>query len=232
LRRLTLLIPALNEENAISETVNSLYSVAKEVLDDVEIIIVNDGSTDNTGEIINQLAAENSAILTIHHNQPQGLGYIFREGIAKAKFEFLSFIPGDNAYNASSLKPFFEAVSSTDMVLGYRINQSQTRQLYRVFISLAYSFVMRLLFAPAVRDFHAIQVFPVQRVRALRLTSTVSQVEFIVKLLRSGVTYTQIPVELNSDKSGKSRSLRWKTFVSVFKMVIHLLLPRHTSSEK
>lgn len=223
MRKLTLLIPALNEEASVAETVNSLYEVARQVLEDVEVIVVNDGSSDNTGPIVDSLAKKNPAIVAVHHDQPKGLGFIFREGIEKAKFDYLTFIPGDNAYNAESLKTFFAVVGSADMILGYRTNQIQARLFHRALISRIYTFVMKLLFRTSVLDFHGPVVYPVQNVRLLNLTSAVSQVEFIVKLMRQDLTYVQVPVRLNLDKGGRSHALRWKTFVSVANMVRHLI---------
>ncbi len=226
MRKLTILIPALNEEENIEYTVNSLFEVAGEVLEEAEVIVVDDGSTDKTGAIIDGISAKNPAVVSIHHSQPKGLGYIFQEGISKAKFDYLTFIPGDNAYNAESLRPFFSAVADADMVLGYRTNQFEARQVHRAAISMLYTWIMKVLFLSPVKDFHGPVIYPVQIVRNIHLTSTISQVEFIIKLLRKKVSYVQVPVQLNLDKEGRSRALRWRTFVSVLQMVTHLVVDK------
>lgn len=228
-RKLTILIPALNEEKVIELTASSLFTVAQSVLDEVQVIVVNDGSTDSTGAIIDQLALKNPAFVAIHHPQPKGLAYIFQEGVANAKFDYLTSIPGDNAYNAESLKPFFAAVGSADMILGYRTNQWQARKLHRVIISVLYNWLMKLLFLSPVRDFHGPVVSPVTILRTLPPSNAISQVDFIIKLQRKRLTYRQVPVRLNSDKEGRSRALRWSTFVSVREMLMQLLLKRDDS---
>jgi glycosyltransferase involved in cell wall biosynthesis len=216
---LTILIPALNEEDSIEITVRSLYITAKQYLDAVEIIVVDDGSTDRTGQIVDALASAVPMVTAIHHTHSMGLGYIFREGIARAQYENITFIPGDNAYNASSMHDFLSSAGHADMILGYRTNQFQARRLHRAIISILYTWVMKILFLAPIRDFHGPVIYPVQKMRALRLTSTVSQVEWIIKLLRMHCIYVQKPVQLNDDKSRKSRALRWKTFVSIAAMV-------------
>ncbi len=81
MRCLTILVPALNEEAKLETMVNSLLPVARSSLNQFEIILFDDGSTDKTGAIADHLATTNPEIRVIHHNPRQGLGAIFYEGL-------------------------------------------------------------------------------------------------------------------------------------------------------
>ena len=91
---ITILFSALNEENLIELTVTEILPVACETLNKFEIILINDGSKDKTGMIMDQLASQYSEIQVVHHPKPGGLGNAFKVGLALSKFEklVLSFL--------------------------------------------------------------------------------------------------------------------------------------------
>ena len=228
LRCLTILVPALNEEAKLETMVNSLLPVARSSLNQFEIILFDDGSTDKTGAIADHLATTNPEIRVIHHNPRQGLGAIFYEGLTESQFDHLTVIPGDNAYNAEGLRPAFQAIGTADLIISYRANSAQTRAVHRVIISSLYARIMSLLFGLKLRDIHSVVIYPVARAKQLKLqlTNYTYQLEILVKLIRNQPTIMQVPVLLNPDTPQNSRSLNWKTFGEVFKLLSHLLFDR------
>ena len=225
MRNLTIVVPALNEEGTIEITVNEILPVVRCMLDEFEFILVNDGSTDKTGEIMDILKQNNSEVKVIHNPECRGLGWIFKEGIARARYENLTIIPGDHVYNINGLTNLIRAVGSSDLVVSYRINQSQTRKTSRLLLSLLFRSIMAFLFRFNIRDFHSTVVYPVKIVRGLnlRLEGIAYQLEVIVKLLRRRVSFVEIPVTVNPDKSDNSRSLRLKNLLDLIKTVLYLL---------
>lgn len=103
-----MVVPALNEEENILLTVNEILPAARAILDEFEIILVNDGSTDRTGEVMDNLARDNPEIRVIHHSQRQGPGSDFWDGLVQARFDNLVSLSGDNAYKIEGLKRLFE----------------------------------------------------------------------------------------------------------------------------
>src|SRR6266516_2752091 len=94
-RSISVFIPALNEEKNLKPTVARLIEALTVTVEDYEIIIINDGSSDGTGAVADGLAAENPAIRALHNSRNMGLGYCFSEGHREAGKNFFVYIPGD-----------------------------------------------------------------------------------------------------------------------------------------
>ena len=223
MRRLTIIVPALNEQDKIALTINELLPVARRILDAFEIILVDDGSTDKTGVIADQLAAQNSEIQVIHNPDRRGVGWAFWEGIARSRYDYLTVVPGDHAYQTEALIPFFEATGTADLVISYRTNQIYTRRLDRAFLSGLYQRLMRLMFGFGLRDFHSTVIYPVTALRemGLRASGYTYQLEALVRLLRLHKSFVEIPVSLNFDRHS-SEALRLKTLFDVARTVWRL----------
>lgn len=228
MRTLSIIIPALNEERRLELTVNEMLGLARSSLDRFEIIIVNDGSNDGTGQIADSLALNNPEVRVIHHASCQGLGVVFSECIPRSQGDNLMLIPGDHAYNTESLGPILRAIGTADVLIGRRTNQTGTRTPLRVFLSRLYTSVMVFLFGFRLDDFHGLIIYPLPGLRNLdlRLIGYTFQIEALIKLLRRGHTFLEVPVRLNQEATGTSRSLRLKTLLDVLRIVSHLLWTR------
>ena len=213
--------------------VTELIPLARTTLDQFELILVNDGSTDQTGPLIDSLAASMQEVMAIHHPSPQGVNQSFLEALDQAHFPYMTLLPGDHAYNTEGLRHMFEAVGTVDLVISYRTNQVETRTKMRVFLSLLYGKIINLLFGNNIRDYHSAVVYPVAITRQIPVESKgyLYGMEMLVKLLRRGVTYVEVPVVLNVDTApGKSRSLRWKTLVNLLSTLWLLTKSRNEST--
>jgi len=220
----TIVVPALNEEAWLGDMVRALLPVLRSTGNPFEIIIVNDGSIDQTGQIADQLATENTEIRVVHYARRQGLGFSFRTGISEAKFDYLILLPGDGAYDAQGLVTLIQAAGSVDLVVGYRTNQLAAREPARVLVSRIFQWSMMLVSGQRLRDFHAACVYPVEKLRKLTIISAnyTYQVETLTKLLRQKVTFVERPVLLNPNKLGGSRAVRLSTLLDFAKIVLHL----------
>ena len=83
-----------------------------------ELLIIDDGSTDGTGEEADRLAREYPEVRVIHHGENRGLGGVYRTGFIGARGDFVTFFPADGQFPASILERFYPLVESWDMVLG------------------------------------------------------------------------------------------------------------------
>ena len=151
-KSLTICMPALNESMRISKTLTEVYKIAKESLDEFEIVVVDDGSTDNTSEVVLNLKEKlGSEIKLIRKERNEGLGYAFKVVVENAQFEYITTIVSDNAFPAEGMKKFFLATASAPVIVGYRSNFS-TRPCARKIISRCVTKYVELLCGKKIID--------------------------------------------------------------------------------
>lgn len=225
---LSIIVTALNEERNIAQMARDLRRVARMSLPAFEIILVNDGSSDATGRIMDELAAEFSEFSVVHHPTCRGMGAVFQSGLDRARMGKMLLLPGDGAYNAESLIPLFMRVSQADIVTGYRQNLAEGVTPWRLLISRGYLRMIRGLFGLPLRDIHGPAIFPVAAVKAVGVNAEgiTFQMETLVKLVRSGLSVSEGPVRLNVSGKRATRSLALKSFESLGRSVVYLLSAR------
>jgi dolichol-phosphate mannosyltransferase len=224
-RSLTIVVPALNEEKKIGLTIAEIIPAARRLLDRFEVIAVNDGSTDQTAAILGELARSYPELHVIHNPERRGVGWAFWEAIGRSTCDYLTVVPGDHAYHIEGLERLLESVGSADVVVSYRTNQFGTRQKRRVILSKTYQRLIGLIFGFKLRDFHSTVVYPVLHARTLHMVPRgyTYQLEALIRLLRRGLSYRQIPVRLNPSGRGTSHALHPKTFYEVMCAIWRLL---------
>jgi glycosyltransferase involved in cell wall biosynthesis len=224
MRTLSIVMPALNEETNIVPSVNNLLPDCRRELDRFELILVNDGSTDRTGEVMEELARQHPEIVVIHHPQRCGVGVCYRDGIARASMDCVTLIPGDNICDPVTWKPMFQAIGTAEIVVGYRANQRVSRPLYRVIISRIFSNTMCLIHGIKLRDFQGLVIYPTRMVRELGLQSTgfMYQMELMVQLHRRGCRFVETPFYMFPEDMKSSHSLRLETIVDLVKTLWRL----------
>jgi len=227
-QELTILVPALNEEVLIRRTVEEILPAARRLLHVFEIILVDDGSTDSTGAIMDELAVTHAEISVIHHEENYGLAYTFREAIAAASYRHLTLVPGDLSFHAEGLCRLFEATGTSDLVLGYRDNLTEVVPVPRLLSSKLLWLSMLPLIGTPVKDVHGPAVYPVWIMRQLDLRAEgfSFSIEALVQLFNHGVSLTQVPVQLNGETVDNSSALRPTTLLHMAKTWFRLLVLR------
>ena len=122
----SIIIPCYNEKKAIRDTVESIQSVIHNAeIRDVEIICVNDGSTDGSEHVLNALAREqeNSGLLVVHHNRNQGYGAALKTGIRRSQKTYVCITDADGTYPNDRIPDLIKQISKDDldMVVGARV---------------------------------------------------------------------------------------------------------------
>ncbi|PIR41817.1 MAG: hypothetical protein COV30_01335 [Candidatus Yanofskybacteria bacterium CG10_big_fil_rev_8_21_14_0_10_37_15] len=116
--RISVAVPVFNEEGAVSSTLNSLNDILQKINIDYEIIAVNDGSSDKSGEILKGLSIPNLNI--IHHAVNKGYGASLKSAIKEARYPWILITDADGTYPVSSIPELLEHVGKYDMVVGSR----------------------------------------------------------------------------------------------------------------
>ena len=209
MKRVSIVIPAYCEEARLALATDEVVSAARETLDDFEVIIVNDGSTDATREVADRLASTYPMVSVIHFEGNQGVGAAYRAGLDRARFENLSVVPGDRPFERSGLVRVFDAVGVADMVISYRVNP-RARTTVRRLMSRVFTLQLWITTRCRIRDGHSMYVWPVQLARRIEAPPGYAyHLVTLVKLLQQVSTYVEVPVMLTPKPDASSRVLRW-----------------------
>ncbi|MBK8552885.1 MAG: glycosyltransferase family 2 protein [Ignavibacteria bacterium] len=193
---LSVFFPAYYDEKNIEKVVESALKVLEELkLKDYEIIIIEDGSPDKTGEVADKLASKHGKVRVIHHEKNLGYGATLKDGFLNAKLDYVFYSDGDNQFDMNELKKFVAMIPYSDMVIGYR--KKKQYSTYRKVTSLAYNFVLRFLFDIDYVDVDcAFKVIKTDLFKKIQIDSVDAFIdaEILLKAKLLGYTTTEIGV--------------------------------------
>ena len=221
---ITLIVPALNEEKLIVETVEQIVEVAEGRFADYEVLLVNDGSTDATGTLMDGLAGRNARIRVFHNPKNIGLGSSYHLGVTHARNEYVMLLCGDGGMPASSLPKIFDKIATADIVVPYCENLREIKGPGRYLLSRTYTFLLNTLFGLRLKYYNGLPVHRVELVRSVggKSDGFGFQAEILVQLLRAGRSYVEVGV-MGAEKANRSSALRLKNIVSVSRTLKSLL---------
>ena len=142
--------PYYNEEHNIERVTREALDVAGRLFDDYEIIIVNDGSRDNTGAIADRLAKENPFVRVIHHEHNKGYGAALRTGFENATKELVFILTATGNLKSKKSPNCFPLIDKYDIVSGYRIRRQDS--LIRKINAFMWGLLVNALFKINVSD--------------------------------------------------------------------------------
>lgn len=230
---ITIIVPALNEEGNLEATVNGIVPLLGKWFEDYEIFLFDDGSSDQTGAIAERLAAQNKKIKVIHNLQPMGLGYNYKKGVKLAEKDYVMMVPGDNDILRDSFEGMFKRLGEKEIIIPYTGNM-EIRPLGRRMLSKAFTNLMNFLFGLKLRYFNGVVIHKRALIQSIQIQtdSFAYQAEALIKLIRSGHSYLELPQFIRERKHGKSKALRFSNLWRVFKTVGGLFCQIHFSRRK
>ena len=147
---ITLFFPVYNDEFTIPNMVEKSIKVLDDIADNYEIIIINDGSPDNSGIVADEYAAKYPSVKVIHHDKNMGYGAAIQTGFKHANFEWICFTDGDDEYDVMDLKKMIKLKEYYDLIITFRYVKLYSN--FRVFVSGVYNKLFRLVFKTSYRD--------------------------------------------------------------------------------
>ena len=231
--------PAYNDVGTIEKLVRSAALLLPELSDDFEIVVVDDGSSDGTSELLDGLLPELPFLKVIHHGVNRGYGAALITGFANCSKDLIFYTDGDGQYDIGELPLLLKRlIDDVGLVTGYKIKRSDPQ--YRIVIGRTYQFLVRTMFGLIVRDVDCdFRLFRRLILKRLRLTcdSGVICVELIKKCQQSGCRIIEIPVHHYQRPSGQSQFFSLKhlsrvlmqLFVTWFKLMVIEGLTRKTA---
>ena len=143
--------PAYNDGGTIASMVLSAMLVLEDLTDDYEITVVDDGSSDQTPQILDRLAADYEHVRVIHHPKNRGYGGALRTGFASATKDYIFYTDGDAQYDVRDLRKLYPLLEEgIDMAQGYKISRNDP--WYRKLIGRIYHNMVKIAFGLKLRD--------------------------------------------------------------------------------
>lgn len=222
--------PAYNDGGTIASMVTAALIALRQVTDDYEIIVTNDGSRDYTSQVLDELAVRYSELKVIHHPYNQGYGAALRTGFAAASKEWIFYTDGDAQYNPLELVDLVGALRpGVDAVNGYKLARHDS--WLRILIGKAYHHLVALLFGIRIRDVDCdFRLIPRRILKEIALESVSGAIclEMVKKIQDAGYVFTEVPVHHYSRKYGTSQFFNpWRivrTFYQLWNLYKKLVL--------
>lgn len=225
----TFYIPCLNEENLIYQTLQKIKNCLSQTEFSYELMIYNDGSTDNSLSEINRFKKNNKDILinVLSFKKSRGLGYNYIDGAHKGLGKYYMMICGDNSETEASLLDILKEMGSADIIIPY-FGLGDQRQFQRVILSLFFTKIVNLINRNNIKYYNGVVLH--LRENVIRYSPSSSgfgyQAELISILLLQNKTYKHVSIMNNDRKIGISRAFKIKNIFSVTHSLIQILFRR------
>lgn len=224
-KTLTILIPCKDEEQGLPVTFQTITRVNEALGYELDYIIVNDGSLDNTLDVARLLEKEYKNIQIVKHKEPKGLGMSFVKGSIMAKGEYFAYFPGDNQITEEYMVSLLSQLGKADLILSYPENRN-IRPLNRRIFSNLFTSIYNILFKMNLKYYNGPAVFRTNLLLDIDLVSRFFSyhAEAVTRYLKKGYSYVEVGGKLRDRETGESKALNFYNFVGVLVGTICLFL--------
>jgi glycosyltransferase involved in cell wall biosynthesis len=233
---LTFFFPAYNEEANLEQTVARALADIGPLVESIEVLAVDDGSTDRTPELADALAAADPRV-RVFHQPNRGYGGALKSGFANASGELIAFSDGDLQFDLAELKRLLDRLADrsrpVDAVIGYRIKRRDP--FHRLIIAKTYNTIVSILFGLRVRDIDcAMKVFRREVFDGLRLDAEgpFLSAELLIKLHARGVNMDQVGVTHYPRTAGQNTGASFRKILRTFRDIFKLRWKLWTDRER
>ncbi|MCE9645950.1 MAG: glycosyltransferase family 2 protein [Chloroflexi bacterium] len=207
--------PAYNDGGTIASMVAAARVALSRVTDNYEIVVVNDGSSDYTAVVLDEMAARYPELRVITHSSNRGYGAALRSGFSAAIKDWVFYTDGDSQYNPLELVDLVQALQDgVDVVNGYKLTRNDS--FLRIMIGRTYHYLVKFLFGIHIRDVDCdFRLIPRRILEEIELKSVSGAIclELVKKIEDAGYVFAEIPVNHYSRKYGVSQFfVPWRIF--------------------
>lgn len=207
LNSLSVFFPAYNDAKSLPPLIAKTYRVLPRVAQKYEVIVVNDGSSDNTGSVVKQLQKQYSNLKLIEHVKNRGYGGALQSGFKNAKYDWAFYTDGDGQYDVNELTSLVEKVNSqVDVVNGYKIGRGDG--IVRSLIGEGYNWILHKLYKLPIRDVDCdFRLIKKSKLNSLNLVSNSGLIclELVMQLASKNARFKEVAVHHAKRVYGRSQ---------------------------
>lgn len=220
---MSIIIPALNEEGNIRPTCEGMIQLAEKFLEDYEILVFDDASTDKTYQVVEELQKRNAKVRLFRNPVNRGLGYNYRAGVKEARCRYTMMVPGDNEMVAEGLEDIFRDIGTADIFVCYSTNP-HVRPLWRQAVSNIFTALLNVLFGLNVIYYNGPSVIRADLAKEyLPSTSSFAYMAvMLVRLLKSGYAYKHKTFSLRPRRFGSTKAFQPRNVMNVIRDILGL----------
>ena len=214
----SLCLPCFNEAAVIEEVLTGACAVLPQFLEEFEIIVVDDGSTDSTADVVERLARRDERIRLIRHAVNRGYGAAVTTALRAAQGQWICTTDGDGQFNLLDLPQLLVDAHHADVVIGYRFRRAEGH--LRRLNAHGWNRLIRHLLGVRVRDLDcAFKLFPRWVVDSIQLTTEGACVsaELLAQCVRGGLAIREVPVNHFPRAAGKATGANIKVVTKAFR---------------
>jgi glycosyltransferase involved in cell wall biosynthesis len=215
---ITVFFPCYNEQGNVRRVVERAIAILEPLGADYEILVVDDGSSDATGRIADEVATSQSRVRVIHHPRNLGYGAALQSGFGAATKELVFYTDGDGQFDLAELPPLLPLIEQYDIVACYRMNRQDN--LVRKFNGWAWTKLVQFAFSLKVRDVDcAFKLYKRVIFDDIKMESTGALIstEILARAVRKGYTMTQRGVHHYPRTAGKQTGANPRVILRAFR---------------
>ncbi len=220
---ITVFFPCYNEQENVTKVAQQALDVLEGLHTDYEVIIVNDGSADDTGAVADRIAANHPRVRVVHHPRNLGYGAALQSGFRAATKDLVFHTDGDGQFNLAELPPWLPLMEQYDIVCGYRLNRQDN--FVRRMNGWLWTRMTCLLFSLHLRDIDcAFKLYQRTIFDDLRMESTGALIstEILARAVRKGYRITERGVHHYPRTAGKQTGgnlkVIWRAFRELWRL--------------
>jgi glycosyltransferase involved in cell wall biosynthesis len=220
---ISVFLPCYNEQENVARTVEKALDVLGKLNADFEVIIVDDGSTDQTGQIADGIASRHGRVKVVHHKHNLGYGAALQSGFKTATKTLVFYTDGDGQFDINEMPPLLTLMEQYDIVSCYRLNRRDS--IIRKINGWCWTRLVCLLFGMKIRDIDcAFKLYKREIFNKIEMTSTGALIdaEILARAARKGYRITQKGVHHYPRTAGEQTGANIRVVLRAFKELFKL----------
>jgi len=213
--------PAYHDEKNLPVLIPKVHNLLSRIAEKFEIIIVEDGSPDKTGEVADDLAQRFSNTRAVHHEKNRGYGGALKTGFTESKYDYVMYTDGDHQYDVYEFEPYFYLLENADIISGYVKKKAVSNS--RKFQSFFFNFLIGVMFFTRVNDINCSMKIYKRKVLdsiVIKSDSAFIDAEMILRSKKKGFKVRHFPVTHYEREEGLASGSNPSVIINTIKDMI------------